>query len=522
MTKLLAGALRLYESGFSIIPIKTDGSKEPSLLTWKPYQERQPTEAEMRMWFGNGQRLGIAIIGGAVSGNLEILDHDAPELIAEWRALVEETAPGLLDYVITAGSPATCHPSGKTYKLINGDLKSIPTITPTERDILLSCARSFNQYVKPAQHVARERQKKTPGLKPGEDFNRRGDVRALLENHGWRRLKSSSQGELWARPGADHTSATLFGDGSLYVFSTNAHPFEHERSYSPFAIFATLNHAGDYPAAAKALAAQGYGESDKPKEAKEEKKAKQPVKARIGNITFTVVEEGDRPGVYATDEDGNRDFICSRLYIEADTRDEHNENWGRLPRFPDRDGVWHTWAMPMSLLSGDGREYRERLLELGLEIDSKRKARTLLETYLNTNPNKKALCVTKQGWHRGAFVLPDETIGENGEPIYLQTLSTNHLFRQAGTLDEWRERVGQYCAGNSRLVLAASVAFAAPLLEPLQGENGGWHFTGTSSLGKTTTLYVAGSICGGGGDKGFIQRWRSTVGVWPSAQGTGG
>ncbi len=165
----------------------------------------------------------------------------------------------------------------------------------------------------------------------------------------------------------------------------------------------------------------------------------------------------------------------------------------------------------MELLKGDGQEYRSELLRQGLVIAPGRKARPLLETYLSTNPNKKALCVTKQGWHRGAFVLPDETIGENGEPIYLQTLSTNHLFRQAGTLDEWREQVGQYCAGNSRLVLAASVAFAAPLLEPLQGESGGWHFTGQTSKGKTTALFVAGSIHGGGGDKGFIRRWRATI-----------
>jgi uncharacterized protein (DUF927 family) len=167
--------------------------------------------------------------------------------------------------------------------------------------------------------------------------------------------------------------------------------------------------------------------------------------------------------------------------------------------------------MPMALLSGDGREYRERLLELGLVIAPGRKPRALLESYLNTKPDKKALCVTKQGWHHGAFVLPDETIGENGEPIYLQTVSANHLFRQSGAIEDWRDQVGQYCAGNSRLALAVSIAFAAPLLEPLQGENGGWHFTGPSSTGKTTALLVAGSVHGGGGDKGFIRRWRATI-----------
>lgn len=239
------------------------------------------------------------------------------------------------------------------------------------------------------------------------------------------------------------------------------------------------------------------------------KEAKKPAQKRqqVGAIAFTASESG----VWATDEDGNQTWICSQLEIEADTRDEHNENWGRLVSFPDRDGVMHQWAMPMALLSGDGREYRERLLELGLVISPGRKARTLLETYLNTKPEGKAWCVTKQGWHRGAFVLPDETIGDNSEPIYLQTVSANHLFRQSGAVADWREQIGRYCAGNSRLILAASIGFAAPLLEPLQGENGGWHFTGPSSTGKTTGLLVAGSVHGGGGDKGFIRRWRATI-----------
>lgn len=573
---LLDGARRLRDAGLSVIPIKTDGSKAVALSSWKPYQKQLPTEGELRRWFGRGQSLGIAIIGGAVSGSLEMLDFDAPELIAEWCELVEEAAPGLLErlpqvetptgglhifyrckmiagnqklaareievapgtkgsikrddkhwkvetlietrgsggYVITAGSPVACHPSCKPYKLVHGDLKAISIITPAERDILLSCARSFNQHVKPSQQVAPERQARAAGLKPGADFNQRGDVRALLERHGWRFLRKGAAGELWQRPGGEHTSATLFADGKLYVFSTNAEPFEHERSYSPFAIFATLEHCGDFQAAAKALAADGYGQPTKPKapkETKEPRQARQPAQARIGDITFTVVEEGDLPGVYATDPDGNREFICSPLLVEADTRDEHNGNWGRLLRFPDRDGFIHQWPMPMELLSSDGREYRAELLRQGLVIGAARKTRTLLETYLNKKPEKTVLCVTRQGWHRGAFILPDENIGENSEPAYLQTLSNNHLFRAAGTSEEWSEQLGRYCAGNSRLLLAASVAFAAPLLEPLQGENGGWHFTGNSSTGKTTALYVAGSIHGGGGDKGFIRRWRATI-----------
>jgi putative DNA primase/helicase len=247
-------------------------------------------------------------------------------------------------------------------------------------------------------------------------------------------------------------------------------------------------------------------ENGKPAQEKQTKKAgSQPT--QVGVTRFNLTDSA----VWATDEDGNKTWVCSSLIIEADTRDENSENWGRLLKFSDRDGVNHTWAMPMCLLSRDGAEYREYLLNLGLVIAPGRKSRTLLETYLNTKPEKKVFCVTKQGWHRGAFVLPDTTIGETAEPVYLQTVATNHLFRHSGTVDEWREQIGRFCAGNKRLLLAVSIAFSAPLLEPLQAENGGWHFTGQSSTGKTTALFVAGSVHGGGGDKGYIRRWRATI-----------
>lgn len=567
---LLAGVSRLRESGLSIIPIKTDGSKRPALQTWKPFEDRLPTETELRQWFGNGKKYGLALIGGKVSGNLEILDFDAPEIIAEWRALVEEAAPGLLarlpqvetpagglhvfyrcetiqgnqklaerevevsegtkgarqregrwfrvetlietrgegGYVITAGSPAACHPSGKLYRLIHGDLRSIPAITEHERNVLLTCARSLNEFIKPANQVAPERAPKpAPGLRPGEDFNQRGDVRALLEKHGWRRLGKGRLGEKWRRPGGDHQSATLFDSGNLYVFSSNGYPLELGSSYSPFALLASLEHEGDFQAAAKALAAQGYGQKGREVAAK----PKKPAQTRVGEITFTNVESGEQTGVWATDADGNRTRVCSPLSIEADTCDEHGENWGRLLVFADRSGVTKRWAMPMSLLAGDGQQFREQLLSLGLTVEPGAKARNLLTAYLNTKPEKTALCVTRQGWHRGVFVLPDQSIGTNSEPVYLQTILANHPFRQAGTVEDWREQVGRHCARNSRLLLAVSVAFAAPLLEPLGGESGGVHFTGGSSKGKTTTLFVAGSVHGGGGDKGFILCWRATT-----------
>lgn len=42
-------------------------------------------------------------------------------------------------------------------------------------------------------------------------------------------------------------------------------------------------------------------------------------------------------------------------------------------------------------------------------------------------------------------------------------------------------------------------------------ESGGINFVGPSSIGKSTLLYCAGSVCGGGnGRRGFVKTWRST------------
>ncbi len=68
---------------------------------------------------------------------------------------------------------------------------------------------------------------------------------------------------------SDHSSATLYDSGFLYVFSSNALPFSAGEAYSPFALYAELKHSGDFGAAAKDLAGLGFGQSNshKPKSA---------------------------------------------------------------------------------------------------------------------------------------------------------------------------------------------------------------------------------------------------------------
>jgi len=219
-------------------------------------------------------------------------------------------------------------------------------------------------------------------------------------------------------------------------------------------------------------------------------------------------------GVYyqGTSNDGEAlppAWICSPLHITAMTRDADGNAWGRLLEFHDQDNRPHRWAMPLELLAGDGSEYRRALLSQGLQIAPSTRARQQLTEYILTAPiQARARCVTKTGWHQGVFVLPDETLGENGERILLQSLHEPAAMRTVGTLEQWRDSVARFCVGNSRLALAVSAAFAAPLLDITGDESGGLNFQGASSTGKTTALAAAVSVWGG---PDYLQRWRATT-----------
>jgi len=206
--------------------------------------------------------------------------------------------------------------------------------------------------------------------------------------------------------------------------------------------------------------------------------------------------------------------ICGPLEVVAKTRNGGGEEWGALLRWRDGDGAEKTWAMPMSLLAGDGSEYRARLLAGGLLIAPGTKARNLLTTYLQTaRTDARARCVSRVGWQGDVFVLPDATVGTPKEEtvLFQAPFETDHYLKVAGTVEEWRDNVGRLCSENSRLILAVSCAFAGPVLHLVRAESGGIHFHGATSTGKSTALIVGGSVCGGGGSNGFVQSWRATA-----------
>lgn len=202
--------------------------------------------------------------------------------------------------------------------------------------------------------------------------------------------------------------------------------------------------------------------------------------------------------------------LCSPLEIIAHTSNENDNNHGVLLKWKSKRNLQeHQWAVPCKLLAGDGREIFERLLDEGLEISPNRLARNrLLEYIQSVQPNKKALSLSRIGWHNESFAFPD-MIYPQGQNMILQSEHNNHNhFNQAGTLEEWQEHIGKYFSGNSRLILAVATALAAPLLKIVGEDSSFIHLMSGSSKGKTTTLKIASSIWGKADS--YIKQWRIT------------
>lgn len=307
-------AERYMAAGLQVLPIRSDGSKSPA-IKWAGLQD---TSRRCKISDFSGR--GVAIVCGRASGGLEVIDFDCPKFYPPWCELVEEQSPGLIQrlvmvqtprqdidgwrgihvlyrclspegnqilayaapdegsetakpsietrgeggYVLTVGSPPQCHPTGRTYDLLAGDLTEVPTITADERDVLLNAARALSRWQRdPAQGEQSSQYSRVESEKesPGDHFARVASWSEILEPHGWARAGQ----DRWRRPGkARGWSATTCcvssaGNSLLKVFSSSAAPLEHLATYTKFAAYALLNHGGDYTAAARELKRRGFG-----------------------------------------------------------------------------------------------------------------------------------------------------------------------------------------------------------------------------------------------------------------------
>ena len=140
----------------------------------------------------------------------------------------------------------------KGYKVIRNSITDIPIIETSERDELINIARSFNQWSEPVKVPEYESKEK-----PGDYYNSQPDAKQdmidCLRSNGWTQLGTYQ----WQRPDKKKgVSATLgkVADNIFYNFSSNAHPFDEMKGYTPFQVVSLLKFNGNFKECASWIA----------------------------------------------------------------------------------------------------------------------------------------------------------------------------------------------------------------------------------------------------------------------------
>lgn len=285
-------AARLSESGLNVLPA-TKSLKRPN-GSWREYREKRRAVDEA---FDHCSAL--AVVCGAISGNVEIIDFDTgavdfdnwAERVAELDAdaaktlfscVLETTQSGgkhlayrcetavdgnlkLTTRTVDGAAKTTIETRGEGgivivaptsgYTVVRGDWAALPVVSAATRCVFLDAARSLSDAPKEPP--------KTPRVEPraiddngdsiADWMRTQGIIPRLLTANGWRYVETRGDNEHWRRPGKnDGVSGTLNLEKlCFYVFSSNAAPLEPNRAYSALQLAATFEFGGDEKAAAR-------------------------------------------------------------------------------------------------------------------------------------------------------------------------------------------------------------------------------------------------------------------------------
>lgn len=305
---MIAPAQFYHNQNLSIIPCK---NKQPLVKAWKEYQSA-PIKFEDLHNFFNSSTPQIAIITGAVSQGLELLDFDLKVLPEDqrqpfWEAFqhallelssdvfrsvqINKTASGGYHIIyrseIIEGNKKLAKvlnketnkyeciietrgeggyfiaPPSIGYEFIHGNFTNIPVLDADEREALINLCKSFNEEPLQTPKAVNSISKiDTSYLEsPFESYNASNDCLALLESYGWEFVEEKGERVYYKRPGAtNHQSGNWHKSRRLfYVWTSNDQFFEAGKAYNPAMIFNTLECKGDWKRCYKALIMAGYG-----------------------------------------------------------------------------------------------------------------------------------------------------------------------------------------------------------------------------------------------------------------------
>lgn len=151
----------------------------------------------------------------------------------------------------------------KGFKVIQGSILDLPVLHENDVALLEYIGREFDK--KPPETVKAEaRKERIDGDTPGNDYANNVTTKDMVElfvKHGWE-FKERGARVFMRRPGAK----TKGYDGDIknrifMNFSSSVSEFSIGQGYGPFQVYTILEHSGDFKAAAKTLAGNGYGVS---------------------------------------------------------------------------------------------------------------------------------------------------------------------------------------------------------------------------------------------------------------------
>ncbi|MHC4377761.1 MAG: bifunctional DNA primase/polymerase, partial [Planctomycetota bacterium] len=170
------------------------------------------------------------------------------------QVLIETRGEG--GYVLITPTPG--------YSVEYGAMKSIPEITQEQRYNLLMNARRFDEVEVPASEIDIQAKKQAiqSGKAPWDDYNEKQDITSLLESYGWSVVYEDSARVHMLRPGdsSTKTSGNYHKQHNLFRCHSTSTCLPPDKSLTASAIYTYYEHGGDFKAATKELASQGFGD----------------------------------------------------------------------------------------------------------------------------------------------------------------------------------------------------------------------------------------------------------------------
>ncbi|TCP10888.1 putative DNA primase/helicase [Crenobacter luteus] len=189
--------------------------------------------------------------------------------------------------------------------------------------------------------------------------------------------------------------------------------------------------------------------------------------------------------------------LCDRLDLIGRGEDEAGNQYRILQWRSRGSHAVRRMAFPLGL-AGE-REGWVNLRNKGLAIATQRGLQDKLAKYLQEEGSDAMHHIAERGgWTHGAYIVPGgDVLGTPREPIFYRgDIKDASAYAPCGTLAGWRDGVARLARGHSRVMLALGCAFAAPLLDLVEMEAGGFHLYGDSTDGKTTAGRAGASVWG--------------------------